>query len=143
MRRNFGGEKHKMTQDDKKSQQPREPRKEDVIYVSAKTETGSDGREHDVINSMTYAMDALKALGRFEKVTIKARGRAISKAVTAALQARKLFPGVLSATVDSINIFDEEIEGSDGRPHQVSAMEIVLQRATPVQAVATPQVAAA
>jgi len=59
-----------------------------------------------------------------KEVHIKARGRAISRAVDAAEIARNRF--VTDATVKDIIISTESLTDDEGRTHNVSSIEIIL-----------------
>ncbi|MFO8132932.1 MAG: DNA-binding protein Alba [Thermoplasmatota archaeon] len=59
-------------------------------------------------------------------VTLKARGRAISRAVDAAEITRNRF--MEDVTVENISIDTEEIESEEGGSRNVSSMEIVLTK---------------
>ncbi|MDR0900870.1 MAG: DNA-binding protein Alba [Methanobrevibacter sp.] len=61
-----------------------------------------------------------------EEVTIKARGRAISRAVDVAEIVRNRF--VPDIDVDNIDICTEEIVGNDGLTTNVSTIEINLKK---------------
>jgi DNA-binding protein len=61
-----------------------------------------------------------------ERVTLKARGRAISRAVDAAEITRNRF--MEDVTVENISIDTEEIESEEGGTRNVSSMEIVLTK---------------
>ena len=60
-----------------------------------------------------------------EKVVLRARGRAISSAVDAAEVTRTRF---LSDLTYEVSIGTEEMKGEDGRPRNVSTIEIALRR---------------
>lgn len=62
------------------------------------------------------------------EVTIKARGKFISKAVDVAEVARKRFLKDLNLTVKEIKIDSEEFENKEGRKVNVSTMDIILLR---------------
>ncbi|MFO8132990.1 MAG: DNA-binding protein Alba [Thermoplasmatota archaeon] len=59
-------------------------------------------------------------------VTLKARGRAISRAVDAAEITRNRF--LKDVTVENISIDTEEVESEEGDSRNVSSMEIVLTK---------------
>ncbi|MEM2933914.1 MAG: DNA-binding protein Alba [Methanocellales archaeon] len=63
-----------------------------------------------------------------KEVTIKARGRAISRAVDTAEVARNRF--LPNVTVGGIKIGTEEIQGEKGEEINVSSIEILLKRQT-------------
>ncbi len=60
-----------------------------------------------------------------EKVILKARGRSISTAVDAAEVTRNRF---LSDLTSEISIGTEEMKGEDGRPRNVSTIEIIMRK---------------
>jgi len=59
-------------------------------------------------------------------IQIKARGRAISRAVDVAEIVRNKF--VAGSKIDNINISTEEIKTEEGTPLKVSAIEITLSK---------------
>jgi DNA-binding protein len=59
-----------------------------------------------------------------KKVTIKARGKYISRAVDVAEVVRNRF--VQDVKLDAINIASEEFEGEEGRKVRISTIEIAL-----------------
>ncbi len=59
-------------------------------------------------------------------VSVKARGRAISKAVDVAEIVRNR--GEIKADLESIGIATEEVETEDGRPLKVSTIEIKVKK---------------
>ena len=77
--------------------------------------------------TMAYVLAVVTQLnqGRNE-ITIKARGKAISRAVDVAEIVRNKF--VTSITVPSIKISTEDIQSDDGNTLKVSAIEIVLKK---------------
>ncbi len=88
--------------------------KEYVVYVGNKP-------------VMNYVFVALIMFNEGAKeVTIKARGKAISKAVSVAEVVRKRF--LPDVTVKSIKTGTEELESEQGRKVNVSTIEIVLAR---------------
>lgn len=60
------------------------------------------------------------------EVTLKARGRAISRAVDVAEIVRNKF--ILDAELGSINISTEEVSNHEGSNSNVSAIEILLNK---------------
>ena len=76
---------------------------------------------------MSYVIAVITEFEQGAKsVTLKARGRAISRAVDAAEIVRnKFLPDV---TVAGINIDTEEIESEEGGKRNVSSMEISLTK---------------
>lgn len=61
-----------------------------------------------------------------KEVTIKARGKLISRAVDVAEIVRHRF--MPDARVDKINISTEELTSEDGSKNKVSAIEIILKK---------------
>jgi archaea-specific DNA-binding protein len=61
-----------------------------------------------------------------DKVTVKARGRTIARAVDVA-EIIKNKPET-NAKIDSIKTSTEEVQTQDGRPLKVSAIEIILKK---------------
>ena len=61
-----------------------------------------------------------------ENVTVKARGRNISKAVDVAEIVRNKF--ITDAEIDDIKISTETLEGEEGRTSNVSSIEIFLKK---------------
>lgn len=75
--------------------------------------------------TMNYVLAATMPLSEGKKVVLKARGRAISKAVDIAEVVRRRF--MKDASVERITIGTEEGKsGFDGRPRNVSTIEIVV-----------------
>jgi len=75
--------------------------------------------------TMNYVLATTMPLNEGKKVFLKARGRAISKAVDVAEIVRRRF--VQDAALDSIIIGTEEGKSSmDGRPRNVSTIEITI-----------------
>ncbi len=73
-----------------------------------------------------YAFVALMMFnGGANEVSIKARGKAISKAVSVAEMVKRLLPGL---KVKDIKIGTDELESEDGRRVNVSTIEIVLTK---------------
>ena len=62
------------------------------------------------------------------EVTIKARGKFISKAVDVAEVARRKFLTELNVKVKEVRIGSEEFENKEGKMVNVSTLEIVLTR---------------
>ncbi len=87
---------------------------EHVVYVGSKP-------------VMNYVLATLTQLNEgAEEVVIKARGRAISRAVDVAEIVRNRF--MPNVTVKSIKIDTEELESEQGRSVNVSTIEIVLAK---------------
>ncbi|MEM0451490.1 MAG: DNA-binding protein Alba, partial [Nitrososphaerota archaeon] len=75
--------------------------------------------------TMNYVLATTLPLNEGRKVVVKARGRAISKAVDVVEVVRRRF--VKDVQVENVKIGTEEGRvGSDGRPRNVSIIEIVL-----------------
>ncbi len=75
--------------------------------------------------TMNYVLATTLPLTEGKKVVLKARGRAISKAVDVVEVVRRRF--VKDAKIENVNIGTEEGRvGNDGRPRNVSTIEITL-----------------
>ena len=76
---------------------------------------------------MNYVMATMtKFSDGYDEVVLKARGKAISRAVDVAeLIRRRVYPGV---KVKKIGIDTEEVKDETGRDINVSAIEIVLSK---------------
>ena len=87
---------------------------ENIVYVGNKA-------------PMSYVIAVITEFEQGAKnVTLKARGRAISRAVDAAEIARNRF--MEDVTVENISIDTEEIESEEGGSRNVSSIEIVLTK---------------
>lgn len=76
---------------------------------------------------MSYVLAVVTQFGYGSKqVTLKARGRAISKAVDVAEITRRRF--VTDAKVNGINIATEEVKTEEGGTLKVSSIEITLSK---------------
>ncbi len=76
---------------------------------------------------MSYVLAALRQINEGDKtVIIKARGKAIARAVDVAEIVRNQF--IPSATVDDIVIKTELLRSEDGRESRVSSIEIFMTR---------------
>jgi len=76
---------------------------------------------------MSYVIAVITEFEQGAKtVTLKARGRAISRAVDAAEITRNRF--LKDATVENILIDTEEVESKEGDSRNVSSIEIVLTK---------------
>lgn len=75
--------------------------------------------------TMNYVLATTMPLTEGKKVVLKARGRAISKAVDVAqVVTRRFFK---EADIENVNIGTEEGRvGQDGRPRSISIIEITL-----------------
>jgi DNA-binding protein Alba len=77
--------------------------------------------------TMNYVLATTLPLAEGKRVVLKARGRAISKAVDVAEVVRRRF--VQNAVVEKVNIGTEEGRvGNDGRQRNVSTIEIILSQ---------------
>ena len=63
-----------------------------------------------------------------EEVTVKSRGKFISKAVDVAEVARRKFLTEQNITVKDVQISSEEFENKEGKLVNVSVMEIILKK---------------
>lgn len=85
---------------------------ENIIYIGKKP-------------LMSYVLAALRQVNDVDgTVVIKARGKAISRAVDVAEILRNQF--VTTATVDGIDISTERLTSEDGRESNVSSIEIFM-----------------
>ncbi|ADP76904.1 nucleoid protein Alba [Methanothermus fervidus DSM 2088] len=79
---------------------------------------------------MNYVLAVVTQMnGGAEVVSLKARGRAISRAVDVAEIVRNRF--MPNVEIEDINISTEEIVGNDGTTTNVSAIEIRLKNPNP------------
>jgi len=77
---------------------------------------------------MSYVTGVLIQFGSgAEQVTIKARGKFISKGVDVAEVSRRKFPDT-NIKIGNIKINSEEFENKEGRNINVSTMEIILKK---------------
>ncbi|MDW8084312.1 MAG: DNA-binding protein Alba [Candidatus Caldarchaeum sp.] len=82
--------------------------------------------------TMNYVLATTLPLAEGKKVVLKARGRAIAKAVDVVEVVRRRF--VQNAVIEKINIGTEEGRvGNDGRQRNVSTIEIVLSQPKPTK----------
>jgi len=88
---------------------------EDVVYIGRKP-------------VMSYVLAAVTQFntGNSNKVVLKARGRAISKAVDVSEIVRNKF--VQELKVDEIQIGTEEVKREDGTTSNVSSIEIYMSK---------------
>ena len=87
---------------------------ENVVYVGNKP-------------PMNYVLAAITQLNSgAKKVAIKARGRAISRAVDVAEIVRRRF--VPDAQIEEVKIFTEELTNDEGNKVNVSCIEIFLSK---------------
>ena len=78
---------------------------------------------------MNYVLAVLTQFNEgAQEVAIRARGKAISKAVSVAEVVRRRF--LTDVAVKSIKTGTEELESEDGRKVNVSTIEIVLAKST-------------
>ena len=77
--------------------------------------------------TMAYVLAVVTQMNQGAKtIQIKARGRAISRAVDVAEIVRNKF--VINSKIDNISISTEEIKTEEGTPLKVSAIEITLSK---------------
>jgi DNA-binding protein len=102
-----------MAEKTKENETEKEQRDDNIVYVGNKP-------------PMSYVLAVVTEFnkGNTDEVTIKARGRAISRAVDAAEIARNRF--VTDATVKEIKIGTESVTNEEGRTSNVSSIEIIL-----------------
>jgi len=86
---------------------------DDVIFIGKKP-------------SMSYVLAVVTQFGAKNSVTVKARGRSISKAVDVAEIVRNKF--VKEATIDNITTGTDEITTNEGNKVNVSSIEIQLKK---------------
>ena len=98
---------------EKKTKQ--EVKDEDVVYIGRKP-------------VMSYVLAAVTQfnIGNSNKVVLKARGRAISKAVDVSEIVRNKF--IQELKVDDIKIGTEEVKREDGSVSNVSSIEIYMSK---------------
>ena len=94
----------------------------------SKDEDGPSGKEEDAVYigkrpTMNYVMATMMILNKGAECTVKARGRAISRAVDVAEITRNRF--LQGMVVESITIGTEAVQGERGVTN-VSTIEIVL-----------------
>jgi len=78
-----------------------------------------------------YVLAAIMQLGKSKEITLKARGKAISKAVDTAMIIRdRYIPGTIE--IKKVTLGSETVpvqtEGGETRERNVSTIEIVLQK---------------
>ncbi len=86
--------------------------KNNVVYVGSKP-------------IMNYCMAVIESLRHSDSVALKARGRAISRAVDVAEVTRNRY--LSGVKVESIDIMTEELDSHDGDTRNVSAITILLR----------------
>lgn len=77
---------------------------------------------------MNYVLAVVTQFNNFDSVKLRARGKAISRAVDTAEIVRNSF--VKDAEVADIHISTEEVENFNGEMTNVSIIEIVLEKST-------------
>ena len=104
-----------MVEEATKKETVKEKRDENTIFVGSKP-------------PMSYVLAVVTQfnMGGSDEVVIKARGRAISRAVDTAEIVRNKF--VTDAEVKEINISTEAMTNEEGRTSNVSTMEICLTK---------------
>ncbi len=103
-----------MTEETTKEETTEERRRdENVIYVGSKP-------------PMSYVLAVVTQFSASTEVVIKARGRAISRAVDAAEITRNRF--VTDAKIKEIKIGTESLTNEEGRTSNVSSIEICLTK---------------
>jgi len=63
-----------------------------------------------------------------KEVTVKSRGKFISKAVDVAEVSRRKFLSEQNVSIKNVSIASEEFENKEGKPVNVSVMEIILTK---------------
>jgi DNA-binding protein len=91
------------------------PREDNTVFIGKKP----------VMNYVLACLTFFNAGGK--EVTVKARGRAISRAVDTIELLRRSF--VKDASVKNINIGTEEMTREEGRKSNVSTLEIIVAKA--------------
>lgn len=86
--------------------------KDNVVYIGSKP----------ILN---YCMAVIEGLSQGGSVALKARGRAISRAVDVAEVTRNRY--LNGVRVESIDITTEELDSLDGNTRNVSAITILLR----------------
>lgn len=77
--------------------------------------------------TMAYVLAVVTQMNQgASEVTVKARGKAISRAVDVAEIVRNKF--LTDSKIDSIKTSTEEIQSEDGKPLKVSAIEIKITK---------------
>jgi len=77
---------------------------------------------------MNYVTGVVMQFNGAKEVTIKARGKFISKGVDVAEVARRKFLSEQNVSVKDVSIGSEEFENKEGKLVNVSILEIVLQK---------------
>jgi len=77
-------------------------------------------------SSMSYVLALISQFSRSDKAVVKARGRAISKAVDVVEITRRKF--VENLNIDDIRIETEEMSTDEGKKINISSIEIYLSK---------------
>ena len=114
--------------EEKAQETPKEPKEEVKAKPAKKVEKGAENLVF--VGKKSTSAYVLAVMTQFSKgapdVIIKARGRAISRAVDVAEIVRN--KPEIAARIDAINLSTEEVQTQDGKPLKVSAIEIVLKK---------------
>ena len=108
-----------------KAEEKEKPKKKTVTKEAVEAENAVFIGRKPVMNYVVACMTYLNAGEK--KVVVKARGRAISRAVDTVELLRRAF--VKDVDVKSIDISTEEVTGPEGQSRNVSSMEITLAKA--------------
>lgn len=97
------------------------------------TETQKTTKEHSIFIGakpfMNYVTGVIMQFNQgAEEVTIKARGKFISKGVDVGEVARRKFLQDQNVTVKNVSVGSEEFENKEGKMVNVSVIEIVLKK---------------
>ena len=104
---------------------------ENKVVTSTENKVATPGQNRDTVYIgkkpiMAYVTSTLIQLATFPQVTIKARGMSIGRAVDVAqIILRKTDAG---HSIGNIKIDSELLESQDGRPRNVSTIEITVKR---------------
>ena len=108
-----------------KAEEKEKPKKKTVTKEAVEAENAVFIGRKPVMNYVVACMTYLNAGEK--RVVVKARGRAISRAVDTVELLRRAF--VKDVDVKSIDISTEEVTGPEGQSRNVSSMEITLAKA--------------
>jgi len=108
-----------------KAEEKEKPKKKTVTKEAVAAENAVFIGRKPVMNYVVACMTYLNAGEK--KVVVKARGRAISRAVDTVELLRRAF--VKDVDVTNIDISTEEVTGPEGQSRNVSSMEITLAKA--------------
>ena len=108
-----------------KAEEKEKPKKQTVTKEAVEAENAVFIGRKPVMNYVVACMTYLNAGEK--RVVVKARGRAISRAVDTVELLRRAF--VKDVDVTSIDISTEEVTGPEGQSRNVSSMEITLAKA--------------